>query len=265
MYVKLECPSGGCGAWDVFANVKAEDPVTGNWIELGRFITPYGVDNHQRVDGFEFDVTDFRSILNGQVKLKVFVEVWTKEGWLLTVDFKVVEGDQDYPYSSVISLIDYSEHSQQIPYGIALDDPVKLSGQVEVPANSLKAKIRTIVSGWGHATPNDSGGRGCAEWCFRTHVLHFGNKVFSHELAPLGCDTNPVQPQYGNWAPSRAGWCPGMEVPIRINQIPQPEPGKSLDFEYAFENWDNDLGNGQAYYSVSSYLIVESTTEFSEI
>jgi hypothetical protein len=47
MYVQLTCPSGGCDEWDVFANVKVIDPVSGEFYELARFITPYWNDNSQ--------------------------------------------------------------------------------------------------------------------------------------------------------------------------------------------------------------------------
>lgn len=261
MYVKLECPQGGCGAWDVFANIKVKDKATNNWLELGRYITPYGVSNIQRVDGFVFDVTDFKSLLQGSVSLKAFIEVWTAEGWEITVNFKITEDHPEYKYSKVISLIDYSKNSQQIPYGESIPENIQLSGDVAIPNNTEKAKLRTIISGWGHATPNDVGGRGCAEWCFRMHELKFNNTSYNHIMEPIGCETNVVNPQNGNWVPNRAGWCPGMEVPYRINEV-QISTENSVPFSYHFENWDNNQGNGKAYYAISTYLIVESNTPF---
>lgn len=260
MYVKLECPDGGCGAWDVFANINIEDPVSGNWWELGRFITPYGVDNSQLTDGFVFDVTDFKSLFQGSVKLKSFVEVWTSEGWLVTVDFKVTEGNPLLKYSSIVPLIDYKNNSQQIPYGETLTENIRLEGQVVIPTNAKSVKFRTTISGWGHATPNDAGGRGCAEWCFRTHVLTVGDQDFLHSMEPIGCGSNQVSPQNGNWAPDRAGWCPGKEVPIRTDAMSNLMAGESLSFEYSFEDWANDLGNGKAYYSLSTFVVLESDT-----
>ena len=35
-------------------------------------------------------------------------------------------------------------------------------------------------------------------------------------MGPIGCGSNPISNQGGNWAPDRAGWCPGMVVPVRI-------------------------------------------------
>ncbi|MFT3910349.1 MAG: PNGase F N-terminal domain-containing protein [Ferruginibacter sp.] len=79
MYVKLRCPSGNCGDWDVYAHIQIKDPDSNEWYEMGRYITPYGVDNHALARGFEIDVTDFKSLLHGTVTLRAFIEVWTAE------------------------------------------------------------------------------------------------------------------------------------------------------------------------------------------
>ena len=258
MFVKLECPQGGCGAWDVFANINVKDPASGSWYELGRFITPYGVDNSKIESGFIFDVTDFKSILQGSVQLKAFIEVWTIEGWLLTVDFKIKEGNPKYKYSAIVSLLNFANNSQQIPYGEPLPFDISMVGKVTIPEKVAKTKLRTIITGWGHATPNDNGGRGCAEWCFRTHTIFIGGANFRHSLNAIGCDSNPVNPQNGNWQPDRAGWCPGKEVPFRIDEFSTPRTGETLNFEYKLEDWVNNNGNGKAYYSISTFIIVES-------
>lgn len=94
-----------------------------------------------------------------------------------------------------------------------------------------------MISGWGHATPYDNGGRGCSEWCFRTHkMLINGQESFSHYLGPMNCKNNPVNNQRpGNWTGDRAGWCPGMEVLPRVNQLPSSLLGKSFDLEYKLQ------------------------------
>jgi hypothetical protein len=67
--------------------------------------------------------------------------------------------------------------------------------------------------------------------------------------------------------PDRAGWCPGMAVPVRIDDLGESFSGNSFDFEYEFENWVSDGGStsGQsgAYYATSSYIVVKSNTEIS--
>lgn len=269
MYVKLECPTGGCDPWDVFAHVQVKDPASGEWYEMGRYITPYGVDNHQLARGFEIDVTDFKSLLSGTVELRAYTEVWGPDGWLVSVDFDYIAGTPEYAYSAISSVVQYNKNSLEgVPYGVD-HSSFDLTKTIQVPSNAENTYLRTIITGWGHATPMDAGGRPCAEWCFRTHdVLINSMPTFTHDMGPIGCGSNPVSPQYGNWQPNRAGWCPGMAVPVRIDNFTNPMAGTSFDFEYDFEDWTADGGtaSGQngAYYAISTFVVVQSNTPISK-
>ncbi|OIQ30515.1 MAG: peptidase [Bacteroidetes bacterium MedPE-SWsnd-G2] len=261
MYVQLRCPTGGCDEWDVYANVQVKDVASGEWYELGRYITPYWNDNSQLERGFVFDVTDFKSLLTGAAELRIFTECWNDRGYEVTLDFDYIEGTPDYPYYAVSRVMQYNGNSLAgVPYGVA--HSFDLNKNIAVPANSENTHLRTVISGWGHATPNDSDGRPCAEWCYRTHdVLINGNQEFQHDLAPLGCASNPVNNQEpGNWEPDRAGWCPGMEVPIRIDEFATAMAGTSFDFEYDFEDWTSNGEGGNAFYAISTYVVVKSNT-----
>ena len=265
MYLQLDCPSGGCNEWDVYSNILVRDNSTNNWYEIGRYITPYGVGTGQLERGLEIDVTDFKSLLTGNVELKAFIEVWGSDGWELSVDFDYVEGTPDYQYYEIAPIVQYNNNSLAgVIYGedaSAFD----LSKDVFVPSNTESVHLRTIITGWGHATPNDSNGRPCAEWCYRTHSVKINNnQEFQHYLGPIGCVTNPVSPQNGNWAPDRAGWCPGMAVPNRINSLEASLAGTTFSFDYDFEPWTNDLlsssSNIHAYYAISSFIVVKSNS-----
>ena len=262
MYIKLKCPDGGCNAWDVFANIRIKHPAKDDWMELGRYITPYGVDNHQVVKGFPIDVTDFKSLLTGNVTLKSFIEVWGADGWLLDVTFEIVEGMPDYKYYQINELLDYANHSLAgVPYGET--HTFDLEKCVTMPEGVEQTGFRTTISGWGHATPADSDDRPCAEWCFRTHHIHIEDApFFTHELKGIGCNSNKVSPQSGNWQPDRAGWCPGMEVPVRHDVFLTSMSGESFCYKYVFAPWTNDMqssaDNKHAYYAISSYVVVKS-------
>jgi len=262
MFIKLDCPEGGCNAWDVFANVRIWDEDAESWYEMGRYITPYGVDNNMLKDGFKIDVTDFKPLLTGEVRLKSFVEVWGNDGWLVSIDFKIEKGEPDYKYYALAEIIDFADHSLAgVPYGE--DHDFCLEKQITMPDNTRETDFRTIITGWGHATPIDDDQRPCAEWCFRTHTILIDDApFFFHDMKPLGCASNPVQPQNGNWAPDRAGWCPGMEVPVRTNSFEDPLAGETIRFSYEFEDWTNDFqssaDNQHAYYAISSYVVVKS-------
>ena len=66
MSINLECPAGGCDPWDRKAKIMAKH--TGEWFEIGRYVTPYGVGC-----GWTLDVTDYRSILEGDVVLRLIL------------------------------------------------------------------------------------------------------------------------------------------------------------------------------------------------
>jgi len=262
MYVRLLCPSGGCGAWDVYANVLVKDNNSGLFYEMARYITPYGRDNSSTDRGFVFDVTDFKSLLSGEVTLRIFTEVWTSQGWLVSVDFDFEYGTPDYRYYSIAPVMQYNAHSLAgLPYGEATE--MNVDFKVDVPDEAEETSLRTIISGWGHATPEDTDGRPCAEWCFRTHNVLIDDQVtFIHDLTGLGCEENAVPAQFGNWKPDRAGWCPGMEVPVRKDILTLPKAGQSFNLSYRLENWTNDFlslaDNKHAYYAVSMFVVVKS-------
>jgi hypothetical protein len=197
--------------------------------------------------------------LTGTVELRIFVDNWTAKADLITVEFDYIEGTPDYPYYAVSEIMPYHLYSE-VPYG----EPhsFDLEKQISIPSNAESTHLRTVISGWGHATPNDADGRPCAEWCYRTHdVMIDGVQAFQHALEPLGCASNPINNQNpGNWQPDRAGWCPGMAVPDRIDVFDTSMAGNTFTFEYDFEDWVNDMNNGQALYGLSTYVIVKSNT-----
>ena len=275
MYLRLDCPSGGCDPWDRYANIMVKDKTTNEWFEIGRHITPYGVDNNALTRGLEFDVTDFKSLLEGNVELRIFVETWVSSGWIVSLEFDYTPGTPDYKYYKVSRIIQYNGNSLGgVPYGglngnTEIDlEKFDLIKSLQIGGNIESAHIRTIVTGWGHATPADSDGRACAEWCFRTHKIKIDNSnLFSHYMGPIGCSQNPINNQGGNWAPDRAGWCPGMTVPVRIDKFDSDVSNKTMNYEYDFENWTNDFvgtpgyNNKNAFYAISSFLILKSNSE----
>ena len=259
MFVQIDCPGSGCDDWDRFANVKVKDVSSGDWYEIGRYITPYWTGTQQLARGLEFDVTDFKSLLTGSVELRIYIENWTAKADLITVDFDFIEGTPDYPYYSVAGVLQYNANSiDGVPYGVP--HSFDLDKSITIPANAESTHLRTTISGWGHAT--GSPGSNCAEWCFRTHDVKIdGTNTFQHEMGALGCASNPISNQSpGNWMPNRAGWCPGMAVPDRIDTFASSMAGSMFTFEYDYEDWTNDMGNGNAYYATSTYVVVKSST-----
>jgi hypothetical protein len=283
MHVYLTCPTGGCPPWDVFANLKlmksnGDDTKTYGY-ELGRWITPYGKDNTSIPGGWVIDVTDFRSLLIGEVTLETRAEVYSGT-WQFSVDFEYFTGTPQYKYSTVVPVIEYNAWSTSgITFGKGIVTANSYNGKqmgfsIQMPSNAEKTSFRSIISGWGHAQPLAQGGRGFAEWAFRKHQLNIDDTpTFWHDMASLGCGTNPkvVKNQGGNWTGNRAGWCPGMEVPVRTDVLATPKAGQTFNFNYVLQEdqwnpsdmmskWrDNDAVPG-AYYALSTYLVVQSNT-----
>jgi hypothetical protein len=262
MFLQIDCPNTGCDDWDRFANIKVKDQSTGNWYEIGRYITPYWVGTQQLSRGLEFDVTDFKSFLIGPTELMIYIENWTAKADIISVEFDYVAGTPDYPYYAVSEV--YNLHSNSIsgiPYGV--DHNIDLNKSIQMPGNSESSHLRTIISGWGHATPNDTDGRPCAEWCFRTHDVKInGSNTFQHYMEPIGCSSNPVSNQSpGNWQPDRAGWCPGMVVPVRTDDLDLSLNSSTFSFEYDLEDWTSNGDGGNAFYAISTYVVLKSNSE----
>ena len=268
MYVDLDCPSAGCNAWDVFANILVKEPTSNEWLEIGRYITPYGVDTSALDRGIEIDVTDFKSLLTGTVELRAYIEVWGSDGWNLNVEFDYVEGEPDYKYYQISRVVQYNKNSLEgVIYGedqseFDMTKTITISDEVE------STHLRTIITGWGHATPADSDGRRCAEWCFRTHSVKInGASKFQHNMKGIGCGNNPINNQAGNWSPDRAGWCPGMAVPLRIDKFSEDMSNSTFEYDYGFQAWTNNLqtdaSNKHAYYAISTFIVLKSNEEIS--
>ncbi|RKE52291.1 peptide-N-glycosidase F-related protein [Sphingobacterium detergens] len=288
MHVYLTCPSGGCPPWDVYANVRlmksnGDDNKTYGY-ELGRWITPYGKDNTSIPGGWVIDVTDFRSLLIGDVTLETRAEVWSGT-WEVSIDFEFQRGTPTYKYSAVVPIMQYNDWSWTgINFGKGTVTANNYNGKQTgfnisgMPSNVERTSFRSIISGWGQAYPAAPGGRRFAEWAFRKHGISIDDSpTFVHDMNGLGCAVNPkvVKNQAGNWTPDRAGWCPGLEVPVRTNVLASPKAGGSFNFNYVLqedqwnpnnltEKWrDNGVDTGGAYYALSTYMIIESNSPIS--
>ena len=52
----------------------------------------------------EFDVTDFKSLLVGNVELKTYAETWVSSGWVISLEFDFLAGEPDYKYYQMVML-----------------------------------------------------------------------------------------------------------------------------------------------------------------
>jgi len=194
-YLNVTCPDGGCDAWDRVGHMHAKSP-TGEWIEIIRYITPYGVEcDHQ------IDVTDYSSIFQGLVEMRFSIGT-DSHGFEVSVNLDFSEGEPPYKYSWVNTLWD-----ETYPFGdYANLQPVEpVTFNFEDITEAAKLKIFNTGHGWGASNSQNA-----AEFYESTHHIYVNEDSFEQHLWVI-CNPNPdgCQPQNGTWYYNRAGWCPG--------------------------------------------------------
>ena len=208
------CP---CDDWDRIARVSIRG-ANGVWMELFKYITPYGVACDDQID-----ITDFASQLQGRVDFKInFPESVT------SITFNYEAGTPEYNYSWMDNLwqgtYPFGDYANMQPV-----EPHTLNFSPDIE----EAHIRLLCGGfsWG---PTNTGN--AAEFYEATHNIKLnGNTEFQQHLWQT-CNPNPVgcMPQNGTWYHNRHGWCPGS-IPILYQYditswISMPD----LELEYEF-------------------------------
>ena len=74
MRISVDCPGSGCDPWDQPAKISLKKD--GKSYELARYITPYG----KGCGPWVFDITDFKSILQGSCDIESYIQVWGPSG-----------------------------------------------------------------------------------------------------------------------------------------------------------------------------------------
>ncbi|MEL6651698.1 MAG: LamG-like jellyroll fold domain-containing protein, partial [Bacteroidota bacterium] len=196
----VSCPPGGCGPWDRVAKVEVQTH-EGNWVEIIRYITPYGVPcNHT------LDVTDFMSALQGKIRFRVSCETFDN-GFEYELKLDYQPGIPTHVYSK----IDPVWH-ERFDFGNPGNlQPVSDKTMPFYPG-SQTAKFKLISSGHGWGDNNTSN---AAEFFNTTHHIWVDGVETFAQNNWLTCNPNPdaCQPQNGTWFFDRAGFCPGAISP----------------------------------------------------
>lgn len=221
--LEVECPNvtGGCDDWDRWAHIDVKAP-DGNWVQLIRYITPYGVGcNH------ELNVTDYMSLLQGEVELRVFIDTWGTGGWQLTLNFDYAEGAPEYAYSDVVEIWDDSYNFGDL----ANIQPVETyNATISDLVEESHLRISNTGHGWGANNTSNA-----AEFFNATHYIDVdATQTFTQHLWN-DCNPNPdgCTGQQGTWAYNRAGWCPGAIAPPNTYDL-TPYVGTTIDLDYRF-------------------------------
>ncbi|MBR6879234.1 MAG: T9SS type A sorting domain-containing protein [Bacteroidales bacterium] len=200
------CVNGNCDNYDRVGGVRVRN-YRGEWVELFRYITPFGVQCQDDVE-----VTEFTSLLQGLVEIEFYMETWSGSGYDPTLIFSFTKGtpemlyvDIDEIWSGTYSFGDYA-NLQPVP---AID--YDLSDLNELSNKDVKLRLITTGHNWSSGANNTYNTGNAAEFYEATHhVLVNGQNRFDQHLWRT-CNPNPAgcQPQNGTWIYPRSGWCPG--------------------------------------------------------
>ena len=196
------CVNGNCDSYDRVGYCRVKN-YRGEWVELYRYITPFGV---QCVD--DLDVTDFTTLLQGLVEFDLYTQLWAGDGNNPTAIFEFTKGTPDYPYVDMLELW-FGSYS----FG-DYDNPCPVPARnVEFDPSVEKANLRLVTTGhnWSSGTNGNYNTGNAAEFYEATHNIKInGNTMYTQHLWET-CNPNPAgcQPQNGTWTYNRAGWCPG--------------------------------------------------------
>lgn len=168
-----------------------------NRIEIGRYITPYGIGLDLDDDGWTwvFDVTDYMPLLRDSVELQC--GNWQE---LLDMKFAFIHGEPardihhlENVWSGSFACNNWEDNIPEQTLSVADD------------VEGVRFKARTS----GHGNP------GCAEFCFNTHGVNLNGATNWEWEIMQECADNGLYPQGGTWVYDRGGWCPGADVPTR--------------------------------------------------
>ncbi len=194
--LKIECPTGGCDPWDRVSHIEAQGK-DGEWYEIIRYLTPYGVACQS-----EIDLTDFASLLLGKTKFRISLGT-QGNGFLYTLNLEYRAGTPTNAYSHIqkvwYNTYQFGDMANLQPY-----EPTTAN----LNSNVQAAKIKLVATGHGWGDNNTGN---AAE--FQRNIHHIwvnGTQTFAHDNWNI-CNPNPdgCSPQFGTWIHNRAGWCPG--------------------------------------------------------
>ncbi|MDC0303939.1 T9SS type A sorting domain-containing protein [Flavobacteriales bacterium] len=219
--------------------------------EIGRFITPYGIQLSLGAQGFTwvYDVTDYAHLLKDSVDL-----VNGNQQELIDVKFAMIKGT---PPADVIEFTRPWGESGSKSYA-NLDNDVSLPAvDVDVHQDAEHFKVKTRFTGHGHQS-NSGSYPHCCEWKDNTHYLRVNNAQHAnwHIWQEHDCAQNPVYPQGGTWPGAREGWCPGDVVKDNDFIITERVSGNSVNLDYDITDVpSNNQGMGSGNYVVAMHLL----------
>ena len=214
--VEITCKNGnpfGCSEWDRIADVQlcADGAACTDKQEIARWITPYWRRGRQH---YLIDATPFLGLLRAGGAQSFFVELGP-------------DWERATEWDAQVSLRLRTQSARPLATGAvraftggAFDASynARPAFSFTPPAGVTRVELVTILSGHGQTA-----GDGCAEWCDHRDTFSVNGTALPelrYTGAPIGSDRGcaaraaegVIPGQWGNWAQSRAYWCPGLAV-----------------------------------------------------
>ena len=199
-YLVIGCPPGGCDPWDRISGIEVKGH-NGEWYEIIRYITPYGVACNSSID-----LTDFMSALQGKIRFRVYLGT-LGNGFLYSLGLDYTAGAPAHPYSSIGEI-----WRETYPFGNPLNLQPVPEVDLQTDQNAITAKLKLVSSGHGWGDNNTGN---AAEFHEDTHHIWVNGSQTFEQHNWMDCNPNPdgCSPQNGTWFHNRAGWCPGAIAP----------------------------------------------------
>jgi hypothetical protein len=220
--------------------------------EIGRFITPYGINLDLGPNGFTwvYDVTDYEPLLHDTVEFEA-----GNLQELIDVKFLFIKGT---PPRKVNRIDKVWGPMKSYLYKDLSSDKVLKDTTIEVLPESKQFKLVTRLTGHGHNS-NDGNYPHCCEWKDNVHYLYSNGEMIAnwHIWQTNDCATNPVYPQGGTWPGSREGWCPGDVVKDNNFEVTNYVKNNKINLDYDITKVPEDnLGMGNGNY-VTNFQLIE--------
>ncbi len=226
-----------------------------NDVEIGRYITPYGIGFDLGPQGFTwiYDVTDYQKYLHGTVDLAAHN---TQE--LIDLKFAFIEG---IPPRDVHNVEPVWNNWTSYSYADMANDVVLQEKAIVLSDTSQNFKLRSRMTGHGHY-----GSVNCCEWKNNQHrILIDGVERFAWNIwRENECGENPNIAQGGTWPYAREGWCPGDMVTDFDHELTSyVTPGDTVLIDYDIEDVPvNDQAQGGGNYVTAIDLVSYSAPNF---
>ena len=264
-------------------------------IELMRFMTPFGVgfyNDHEigqkrkpvYIDKWADcvtwmqDITDLYPALEGEAYVGIYIDTWTEEGYLVSMDLNVKESKiacEAMPERKVMPLLNTVYYiGQSYPDIFARRD---VEVDFEMPKTAKNVRLKYIVTGHGGHSGGD-------EFVKRQNIISVDGqevlnfipwrddcasfrrfnpgtgvwliKRLSSYIGRKGYEEKMVEEPLGSSDLSRSNWCPGSDVVPEEAELGDLQAGKHT-LKVSIPKAEPVDGNKLNHWLVSAYLVWE--------